>query len=247
MSVDKSPIAIPIAGRTDGIVLRVPWGIALHTTGGGITNKAMRTGKSPIHVAIATYLGMQRGSDGYDWGGPGYVIDLDGKIYQLAADSTRTSHVGSIVTDYRGVRVDRRDQYLADHGMRWPALCPAGVAALWRQAWPGYTSPQDLFPSKRPNTDYIGCELIPCGDGYGDPWNGLRFTEAQHVAAAHLCTDLAARHGWPVDWAAGPRLVGHEDVGLLDRCDAAGGWDPGALRVVPYFDMRWVRERLRAT
>jgi hypothetical protein len=42
-------------------------------------------------------------------------------------------------------------------------------------------------------------------------------------------------------------LVGHEDVGLLDRMDKNGGWDPGALRAAPYFDMARVRRAAEPT
>jgi N-acetyl-anhydromuramyl-L-alanine amidase AmpD len=73
---------------------------------------------------------------------------------------------------------------------------------------------------------------------------GLLFTEAQHRALVALGRDLAARHGWPAGWGRTPRLVGHEDVQLLERQDAGGGWDPGALRAKPYIDFEFIRARV---
>ena len=56
---------------------------------------------------------------------------------------------------------------------------------------------------------------------------------------------LRARHGWPAG-APGPRLVGHEDVQPIERCDlqgaGLGGWDPGARRSRPFWDDAYVRE-----
>jgi len=76
-----SPIAKLVAGRRmTKIVQRKPWGVCFHTTGGGVTAKAKKTGKTPIQVALKVYLASQAGANGYDWGGPGYVIDHDGTI-----------------------------------------------------------------------------------------------------------------------------------------------------------------------
>src|SRR6266540_2507514 len=113
MSTEKSTIATHVKGRTTSIVARTPWGLCYHTTGSGITESAFyvrKKGKTkgkkalvkratplkPIDVALKVYLASQNGSNKYPWGGPGYVIDHDGTIYQIAGDNTRTNHVGSI-------------------------------------------------------------------------------------------------------------------------------------------------------
>ena len=248
MAAGLSTIAVQVEGRKTNIVERTPWGVCFHTTGGGITAAAVYTGSGkkrvkrktpqrPIDVALRTYLASQNGSNGYPWGGPGYVIDHDGSIYQIAPDTTRTNHVGSIIEGH-----DRRSEYMNG---KWLKLCSPVAIAQWHAHWgPRYKNPQQLFPSKYPNTDYVGVEMIPCGDGFGTPMRkGLRFTRAQHEAATRLAIDIARRAKFADDaWWKGSRLVGHEDVGLIDRHDTGGGWDPGWLREVPYFDFDFVRE-----
>lgn len=75
---------------------------------------------------------------------------------------------------------------------------------------------------------------------------GLRFTQAQHDTVAELAVDVARRNAWPADeeWWRTPRLLGHEDLTPIARCDRNGGWDPGALRDEPYFDWEYVYERI---
>ena len=71
---------------------------------------------------------------------------------------------------------------------------------------------------------------------------GLRFTRAQHETIARLAWDIAQRHEWPrtESWWRSTRLLGHEDITPLSRCDKNGGWDPGALREKPYFDWNFI-------
>lgn len=213
---------------------RQPWGFLIHTTGGGITALAKKTKRTPIDVALDVYINSQNGSNGYLWGGPGYVMNHDGGIYQLAPDDVLTNHCGG----------PNRQRY---RNQSWRNIVSKTAAARWDDQWRalGFDDPYDLFPSKSPNVDYIGLEMIPCGDGFGTPMRpGLRFTKLQHDAAIALADDCAERHGWPKGWAKTSRLVGHEDVDIIERDDAAGGWDPGWLRAAPYFDFAYVRDRL---
>jgi len=256
MPTDTSSIATQIQGRTTSVVARVPWGICYHSTGSGVTELAVyvrkknKSGKKvlvkrpepqkPIDVALKVYLASQNGSNGYPWGGPGYVIDHDGTIYQIAGDRTRTNHVGSIVKGQ-----NRRSQYMSG---KWLELCAPVAVAQWHAHWgPKYKNPQQLFPSKFPNTDYVGVEMIPCGHGFGKPMRkGLRFTKAQHDAAVRLAIDVGRRNKFPDGWWKTPRILGHEDVGLIDRHDKGGGWDPGWLREEPHFDFDYVKEAISA-
>lgn len=235
--VQWSGIATQVPGMLDPDTCRrrEPWGLCLHTTGRGIVDKAARTGRKPLDVALDEYRRMQDGSSlGYRWGGPHYVIDHDGGIYQIAPDFAFTAHCGG----------PHRADYLDGS---WVGKCSDAAVHHWRAQWGArYSSPQSLFPSRSANEDYIGVEMIPCGSGFGVPRReGELFTIAQYDAAVALAKDIARRQGWPADWAHGPRLVGHEDVQLIDRHDGAGGWDPGYLRARPYFDMGAVREALR--
>ena len=239
-----------LARRVDGVRdpnsarTRTVWGFLLHTTGGGVTDAAKKHGRKPIDVAISTYIDSQNGSNGYLWGGPAYVIDHDGTIYQVAPDEALTAHAGSSRRDSQNR--SNRERYI--DGSWWKTVPQAAVDA-WLKKWApdperAIHHPYGLFPSTSPNYDYVGCEMIPIGDGFGgEPMSpGLRFTRAQHDAAAKLALDVATRHKFPDGWARSSHLLGHEDVDPIERSDSGGGWDPGFLRSEPYFDFTYVRD-----
>lgn len=243
-SLTYSPLAHRVTGVRNPKLARVrePWGFLLHTTGGGVTAKAKKEHRSPIATALAIYIASQNGSNGYLWGGPAYVCDHGGLLYQVAPDEAYMNHAGG----------PHRDQYLDGtwiHGVSKEGHRISDQAvAEWRKRWPNRRNPYSLFPSTSPNADYVGLEMIPIGDGFGgEPMRpGLRFTLAQHEAAIALGRDLGNRHGWPAGWAMGSRLVGHEDVDPIERSDAHGGWDPGAMRPDPFFDFDYVRHGIAA-
>ena len=239
---NRSPLASQVSSVRDpkgGWDRGTPWGLLLHTTGGGVTDDVVRDpkhkGKTPVARAIEIYIDAQNGGNGYLWGGPHYVMDHDGALYQLAPDNLNMQHAGAM-----GVR----PLYFSG---AWESRYPVTTAA-WKKQWPGKSHPYALFPSTSPNHDYIGCEMIPCGDGFGTPMRpGLRFTQAQHDAAIRLAHDCGARHGWPAGWMRTSRLLGHEDVDPLNRSfgpergKLVGAWDPGAMREDPWFDFAYVR------
>lgn len=247
-SFDYSPLAKRVRGGATGVlnpangIAREAFGYLIHTTGGGVTDLAKRKKRKPIDVAIDVYIASQRGSNGYKWGGPHYVGDHDGTLYQLAPDNVKTAHCGGRSEKYPD---GTRPFYING---TWVAKVTAAVVAEWRKRWPGVKHPYALFPSRDPNTDYVGLELIPIGDGFGgEPMApGLRFTKAQHDIAIALGRDLGARHEWPDGWHDTGRLVGHEDVDILNRSDKVGGWDPGATRPDPYFDFAYVKAGIGA-
>lgn len=235
MTTHLSPLAKQVPGVRSPKLgrARQPWGYLLHTTGGGITDMAKKKKRRPIDVAIEIYIASQNGSEGYKWGGPSYVIDHDGSISQIAPDDIMTAHCGGA---HRAEYIDGSWIHKAN---------PAAVAQWFAHWGPRYKHPYQLFPSTSPNVDYVGCEMIPCGDGFGEPMApGLRFTKAQHDAAIDLGKDLGARHGWPAGWHRTSRLLGHEDVDILNRMDKLGGWDPGWLRAKPFFDFDYVRNHI---
>lgn len=215
---------------------RQPWGILYHTTGRGVPAVAKRTGQSPLGVALDIYRKSQDGRlHPYLWGGPTYVMDHAGGLVQIADERTMTHHAGK-----KGARA----LYLSG---KWIEQCSPQMVARWHDRWgPTYRNPQQLYPSRNANTDYVGVEMIPCGSGFGTPMApGLLFTQAQHDTAVKLAADLARRHKWAVkEWRTTPRLLGHEDVQPIERHNAGGGWDPGALREKPFFDFAYVRNRL---
>ena len=223
---------------------RVVYGVLVHTTGGGVTDACIyekmkgkrRRRKEPLNpltVAVDIYRASQNGSNGYKWGGPTYVIPHDGTPYQLAPEEVFTNHCGGPNrTFYR-------------NGAWINKVSPITVAK-WNAQWgPKFDDPYDLFPSKTPNRDYVGIEMIPCGDGLGEPRaKGERFTKLQYESLIDLLRDIAARHGFPAGWQRSSRIVGHEDVDPITRHDKGGGWDPGFLRNAPYFDFNYVRQSL---
>lgn len=224
-----SPLARVVPGTRDPSTARkrVPYGVCLHTTGSGLLDSASRAGVSPITRAIQIYVAMQNGSAGYPWGGPGYVIDTDGSIHQIAPDWAATNHCGG----------NDRETYLNG---AWVKKVSPETLRQWRKAWPKKKSPQHLYPHASPNTDYVGVELIPKPGPYAA--GRLRFTEEQHGAAAELARDIAERHRFPAGWQWTSRLLSHEDIQPIMRHNYGGGWDIGFLRKHHFFDLTWVRE-----
>lgn len=201
------------------------YGVALHTTGSGVVRAAKKKGIDPIEWAIGYYTDP----DSY---APHYVIDFDGTVYQVANEVEKMPHIG--------LTAERRKQYLSG---AWKKLAPPALVARWQAAWPGYKSPAHLYPGSSPNGAFVGVEMIPITGTTELPMApGLLFTQQQHALAAGLACDIATRNAFPPGWSRSSRLVGHEDVGLLDRMDKGGGWDPGALRERQYFDMVFVRK-----
>lgn len=247
---NRSSLAIQVSRVRDpklATVRKKVFGVLFHTTGGGVTDKAealnvkaiaeaKRLGKeptkliTPIEVALRVYYNSQMGSEGYKWGGPHYVLDHDGKLYQIAPDDAVTMHAGG---------TDRDDYRDGD----WRTMAFPNAVEQWDKKWgPKYNDPYDIFPSRSPNLDYIGVEMIPVGDGFGgQPMRAsLRFTKAQHDSCIALWKDIAKRHELPSPAEERNRYVGHEDVQLMRRDDKGGGWDPGHLREQPYFDFDYV-------
>lgn len=234
----RSPLAIQVPGVRDPKLAMdrgVPFGALLHTTGRGVVALAQREKSTPLAEAIKTYIDGQNGSMGYFWFGPHYVIDYDGKRYQVAPENAFTAHAGN--------QHGNRAAYMSGH---WTAKCSGTALTAWRKAWPTYQHPYQLFPSTTPNHDYVGIEMLPIGSGFGGtPMRpGMLFTKDQHESAAELVKDIGTRHGWPDGWWKSSRLAGHEDVDILERMDTHGGWDPGSTRDQPYFDMPFVRSRV---
>lgn len=191
----------------------VPHGLCVHTTGRGLPAKARALGIEPMGLAIDTYC-----TPGLATTFPHYVIGHDGTLVQIADDRERARHAG----------VDKAERAAYLDGTWIRKLNPAAVQR-WRDKWPGVKSPSHLYPSKSPNEDYLGVELIPL-NSQGD--NGTLFTPAQYIALAELIDDIQDRYGQTLK-----SLVGHEDLEPLTRWNSGGGWDPGALRAQPFF--RW--------
>ncbi len=128
------------------------------------------------------------------------------------------------------------------------------VKRNWKNKWKGMSNPIDLLPeTKHANSCYNHVECIPLhydkypkkvkqGEVFIPLRAGIRFTKEQHEVIGLLAYDIAIRNNWPLDseWWKTPRLLGHEDLSPKTRHDSKGGWDPGGLRDVPFFDWEFV-------
>lgn len=201
----------------------VVYGFVVHTCGESIVDQALARNADPLEHVVAYY---QRPDSFF----PHYVVGWDGTIVQVCDEGVRAQHVG----------FSERHLFLSGS---WENRLTAELVERWHAAWPAFPSPAALFPGPSPNDVYVGAEMLPVAPG-GPPvaFPGARYTLAQHQAIVLLAADVARRQGFPPGWAAGPRLLCHEDLNPLTRTNAAGGWDPGALRAEPWFALRWVRE-----
>lgn len=196
---------------------RAVYGITLHTTGDGIPALVAKSGKPHLEVARETYLKM-------GLVGPHFVVDPFGGTEQYCDPM--------LVRYHAGIEAEHRRSYLDGHWEEDANRIPREVVAWWKTRWPTKKSPSHLYPSKSPNKDYIGIELIPAGRyikdkgwtfeyGHKPGFDGQRFSVEQYVATARLCLTLANEYG--LDLSTPGVLVGHEDVSPYTR----PGYDPG--------------------
>jgi len=187
--------------------------ICVHTTGTGVVQAAKETGRPTLAVALAAYA---KPSAPY----PHAVVGQAGEVVQVAPWDRVAWHAG--VTDRQ-----RRDY----ESGAWRQRVPLDALARWDARWPGKRGPLEVVPGPW-NETTIGIEMIPLGSA---KYVGASKVYAPETIAAlrELVAHLRA--------ALGPLpLVGHEDLEPLERWDAHGGWDPGALRENPWFDWRAV-------
>jgi N-acetyl-anhydromuramyl-L-alanine amidase AmpD len=200
------------------------YGICVHTTGDGIPAEVAKSGKTHLAVARSTYLNM-------GLVGPHYVIDPFGAVDQYAD--------AGVVRYHAGVEAEQRRSFLDGHWLEDANRIPKAVVDWWQARHPGVKSPSHLYPSKSPNKDYVGIELIPAGrytttpgmikgswkfeHGTRPGFDKQRFSVEQYVALARLCNTIAEENG--LDLGKSGVLVGHEDLNPYTR----PGWDPGTM------------------
>lgn len=212
MSSKLSPLATLIAHPQDIRDRKSPvYGVCVHTTGSGVPTRAKRLGCEPIVIAIDVYS-----APGAHF--PHYVIDGQGTIVQIAGEEELAPHCGIAPTE--------RSQYKSG---AWTRVLSPYALMRWRNRWPGVQSPLGLFPTASANESYLGVELVP---SLFLTANKTLFTNAQYASLRALLDDVQKRCHLDL---VGSRLVGHEDVNPLTRCDRNGGWDPGFSRERPNF------------
>lgn len=194
-----------------------PYGVLVHTTGDGLARKCLDDAGARDHLEIAAevYGNMKEG--------PHYCIAPSGAVVQFRQPTEIAYHAAVSEPD--------RAAYLSG-AWELNGRTPKAIVDWWKLQWPGFKSPQHLYPAKSPNQSYIGVELIPCGVYQRNTWTPImgtpatpksRFTAEQYTTLAALCSVLGREHSWPVGWWNTPRLAGHEDVDPKDR----PGWDVG--------------------
>jgi hypothetical protein len=248
-----SPLAIPASkqwdatDRPEGWIGRV-YGLVVHTTGGGLPASAQEKGVYHTVAAVDWYSRSHGCHYVNGWQG-----SRGGDLLQMANEREQANGVG-----ISNPSEPAKDQRASVEAGRFDADLPEVLVRLWHERWPGHAHSLELLPgTKTANSCYVHVECVPCvyhfrdelvtGEGVEPLREGLRFTEAQHETVALLAVDIARRNGWPLDeeWWRTPRLVGHEDLTPITRCDPNGGWDPGYLRERPYFDWDYVYELIR--
>lgn len=224
-----SPLASKFIGRSEPPRHVPVFGVAIHTTGSGVVDEALKQNIDPLDCVVKVY------ENPANYCGH-YVIGWDGTIVQIVDETLRAEHVGYDSADHAALLSGD-----------WQNLVSISAAAMWKSRWPSVHTPAYLFPGTSPNSVYVGIEMIPLtgDDNQPPPMSvGLTFTKEQHEAVAKLVNDIVNRWSLPVNEILSPsrgRLLGHEDLNIIKRSDAGGGWDPGALREVPRFDYDAVR------
>jgi len=200
------------------------YGIALHTTGSGIVEQAIKLGIDPLEHAVNYYLKP----DSYS---AHYVVGYDGALVQISLEEEKCYHIGLTEED--------RKAYSSG---AWEKKVSPTTLKCWKDRWPVNKNPLHLTPTKGFNESFVGIEMLPLlsGSKWQPMFKGSRYTLAQHQMVVMLAKDIAERHGFPDKWHRSSRLLGHEDCTPLTRSVKSGGWDPGASRMEPWFDWEWV-------
>lgn len=220
--------------RTESLDRSIPvYGIAVHQTGSGIVEQAIKNKMDPFTWAVAYY----RKPDSYY---AHYVIGYQGEVAQIADEHERAPHIGLTAAD--------RDLYLDG---KWTSKVSQTTVSYWRKRWPSYKSPSHLYEGASPNNAYVGMEMLPVTKGsLAVAHPGTTYTTAQHHAVASLALDIATRWNLPRDWFTTGRFATHEDITPMSRQDTGGGWDPGVIRPAPRFNwdfMLWYLKSLKQT
>lgn len=207
-------------------------GLCLHTSGRGILKKAVG-GKTPDQAALEYYAKAKYSTH--------YVLGLE-RTWQLTNDHERISHVGYLRPGMTAAAVKKWYSSGA-----WEKELPKAFVARWHAMFPEHASPAHLIPEgyQTPSDAFVAAELIPC-TGFAEPIRpGYLYTASQHVQAAFLAVDLAARHGWERGWLTSGCVATHEALAPHDRAKAGQGWDPGILREKPWFDWEFFKAQVR--
>lgn len=195
-------------------------GIVLHTTGRGPFEKAGGNSDKALEIATKYYSGQGNAF-------PIYLIGHDGTIIQIASEIELNWHaawdkeqVGEYQKWDRNVSIPQKYFWWI---LRWCDEPPRNFRsplALLEEVTDNRSWGPDDNIRESPNDDYIGIEIL---------WHPEGARKEQYTSCARLCTDIADRHQFPIDFPLpSPRLLGHEDLCPITRTMNSGKpWDPG--------------------
>lgn len=202
------------------------FGIMVHTTGSGPPKRAWRRQngyvsgvQSPMAVMTEIYEGMKTV-------GPHFAIDPFGGVVQYRSAKHVAHHCR--------MRDSERRPLLDGHWRNDRNRIEKYLVEYWDDKFPNFSTrgPAHLYPSRYPNTDYIGIEMMPCGHRLKGKWTNhwgtqpnsrLRHSQESYITLCALIAHLCKKWSIPLNFRSG-RIVGHEDINPYTR----PGWDPGA-------------------
>lgn len=198
--------------------------IVVHTTGGSLTEHAVKKAGSDTDLAAIDRAARQW----YETSGveyfSGYLIGVSATIWRLAPDDRITLHTGGLGEVYADGGWRAWASPLSGDGWVKHGLPPEQLYGWWSRRWADLITPAALVTGLHPNARSIGLDLLP------QPRGG--YSPAQLAACADLVRWLCNHHGIT------PRrehILGHEDVdpcrrGTIRKDDGTvvgKPWDPG--------------------
>ena len=185
--------------------------VVVHTTGGGIIDRALRKGADPLQHAAEYYARP----DAY---ASHYLVGYGGEIISTVAEDRVAYHAG---VGRAHLEVYRKGRAI------WPRyVIEGGVLAMrdrpqphyddWLTRWPDRAGPHELVPPPGVNTRTVGVDLLAPGYREGHP-------DAQVITAAALVRDILRRKSL---LPSRMTVLRHADVAPFSRSTKRGGWDP---------------------
>ncbi|RME02232.1 MAG: N-acetylmuramoyl-L-alanine amidase [Deltaproteobacteria bacterium] len=208
-------------GRDNGKIAR----IVLHITGRALWKKAHKHKISSLEMADLVY---QSGI------GPHYVIDEHGEILFVRDERIRPAAQGW--GPHGGIEKVRKLSPPSWWKRYWnrvdfflgyrPTDRHRPKEAFPRDYHGSFSHPVDLIaPDTTPNARSVAIEFVQCD-------NQRLLTRQQYIAGAVAVYELCDAYGLEISRRS---VLSHEDVDPWRRGDRGGGWDVGALRILPTF------------
>lgn len=204
------------------------YGVAYHTTGRGVVEKAAQQRRKPLDIAVEHYTTAGAGF-------AHYCVGHAGEIVQIAPESEPAWQMGWGKWErdaYRGTALplgakDWRELWARDYQDKIERV-PRTHYAWWDVRWsPAHDSPYSILKAATrlkapaaPNAYFTGIEFL---------WHPRGITEEQYTAGGNLIADIFKRRNLALAAPPNPILLAHEDLCPCRRTDKKSRpWDPGA-------------------